>query len=156
MMSTGTPAAPLGVAFVACAVDAVAATATVLAAGTVWDSRSAGLVACAALAVLVGCGLAALLFVQVLKRPAHASSGLDVGILQSLQPAFRDVWDLFVDDNAVAIVAAPVLFAIQIKRRVFRRDPDVHVADLDSLDADMVPVTTSDDLGPTRGKAVAL
>jgi hypothetical protein len=36
------------------------------------------------------------------------------------------------------------------------RDPGVNVADSDRLEADMVPVTTSDDVGPTRGKAVPL
>jgi hypothetical protein len=53
-------------------------------------------------------------------------------------------------------VGVLVLFAIRIKRRVFRRDPDVHVADSDSLDAEMVPVTTSDDVGPTDARAVSV
>lgn len=153
-MSTGTAPDLFGAAFLAGAVEAVAATTIVLAAGTAWDSRSAGLGACAALAVLVACGLTSLLFVQVLNRPAHASSRHIVRILRWLQRAIREVRDLFVDDNALASVAVPVLFAIRIKRRVFRRDPDVDAADSYSLDADMVPVTTSDDVAPSRAKAV--
>ena len=124
MMSTGTARDLFGAAFLACAVEAVAATTIVLDAGTAWDSRSAGLVVRAALAVLAACGLPSLLFVQVLKRPAHASSRLNVGIPRLLQRAIR------------------------------RRDPDVDVADSYSLDAAMGPVTTSDDVGPSRAKAV--
>jgi hypothetical protein len=154
MTSTGTAPDLFGAAFLACAVEAVAATTIVLTAGTVWDSRSAGLGACAALAVLVAGGLTSLLFVQVLKQPAHASSRLNVRIPRSLRRAIGEVWDLFVDDNALASVAVLVLFAIRIKRRVLQRDPDVDVADSYSLDADMVPVTTSDDVGPSRAKAV--
>jgi len=59
MMSTGTARDLFGAAFLACAVEAVAATTIVLDAGTAWDSRSAGLVVRAALAVLAACGLPA-------------------------------------------------------------------------------------------------
>jgi hypothetical protein len=69
------------------------------------------------------------------------------------QTAIRESCDWFMDDLPLATVAARVLFAIRIKRRVFGRDPDAKVADSDSLDADMVPVTTSDDVGQSRGKA---
>lgn len=75
MMSTGTAPDVFGAAFLACAVEAIAATTMALDAGTARNSRSAGLGASAAL-----------------------------------------------------------------KRRVCRRDSDVDVADLYSLDADMVPV----------------
>jgi len=70
------------------------------------------------------------------------------------QTAIRENCDWFMDDLPLATVAARVLFATRIKRRVFGRDPDAKVADSDSLDADMVPVTTADDVGQSRGKAV--
>ncbi|HVC04482.1 MAG TPA: hypothetical protein VND88_07375 [Candidatus Acidoferrales bacterium] len=48
--------------------------------------------------------------------------------------------DLLVHDKVLVIAAVLVLFAIRVKRRLRRRDPDVDVADSYSLDADMVPV----------------
>jgi len=56
---------------------------------------------------------------------------------------------------AVKAVAATTT-AIGVTRRVFGGEADPDVADSDSLEADMFPVTTSDDVGPSCAQAVPI
>lgn len=64
------------------------------------------------LPLIAAYGIASFVFVRFLKRAPRSSSGFDIGIIRSIQAAAREVWGLFVDDGALAVVALLVLFAI--------------------------------------------
>jgi uncharacterized membrane protein len=57
-------------------------------------------------------GLASLLCVMFLKRPKPASSRVDNVVVRSLRAAILEIWGLFVDDGALAVIALLVLFAV--------------------------------------------
>ncbi len=64
------------------------------------------------LPLIAAYGLASILFVLVLRRPAPTSRRFDNAAVRGLETAVKEVWGLFVDDGAVAVLAVVVLFAI--------------------------------------------
>lgn len=64
------------------------------------------------LPLIAAYALASIAFVLFLKRPARPSSGRENPILHGLQTAVLELWGLFVDDGALAVVAIVVLFAV--------------------------------------------
>ncbi len=64
------------------------------------------------LPLIAAYALASVAFVLFLKRTPRASSGRPNPILHGLQTAVLELWGLFVDDGALAVVAVVVLFAI--------------------------------------------
>jgi hypothetical protein len=64
------------------------------------------------LPLIVAYGLASVILVQLLKRtPSHGARGQN-GVVRFLRTAVLELWGLFVDDGALAVVAVLVLFAI--------------------------------------------
>jgi Ca2+/H+ antiporter, TMEM165/GDT1 family len=66
------------------------------------------------LPLIAGYAVISLLFVGLLRRPAEVSGRFDAGIFGGLSAAVREVWGLFVDDGAVAIVAVSVLLGVTV------------------------------------------
>jgi Ca2+/H+ antiporter, TMEM165/GDT1 family len=64
------------------------------------------------LPLIAAYALASIAFVLFLKRTPRAASGRHNPILHGLQTAVLELWGLFVDDGALAVVAVVVLFAI--------------------------------------------
>ncbi len=64
------------------------------------------------LPLIAAYGLASVLCVLFLKRPGPAASRFDNVVVRSLRTAVLEVWGLFVDDGALAVVALLVLFAV--------------------------------------------
>ncbi len=58
-------------------------------------------------------GLASVIFVQILKRPVHAAAA-PRGISRVLRTAVLELWGLFVDDGALAIVAVLALLGVAL------------------------------------------
>jgi uncharacterized membrane protein len=58
-------------------------------------------------------GLASLIFARVLARPLHARNQA-TGIVRGLQTAVLELWGLFIDDGALAIVAILALFGVAL------------------------------------------
>ena len=61
--------------------------------------------------LIAGYGLASLIFVQFLKNPPRVAMA-EVRFIRSLRSAALEVWGLFVDDGALAIVAVAALFGV--------------------------------------------
>ena len=64
------------------------------------------------LPLIAAYGLASILFVLVLRRPAPTTRRFDNAAVRGLETAVKEVWGLFVDDGAVAVLAVVVLFGI--------------------------------------------
>lgn len=63
------------------------------------------------LPLIAGYGIASLLFVQFLKHPPRVAVA-EVRFLRSVRAGALEIWGLFVDDGALAIVAMAALFAV--------------------------------------------
>ncbi len=64
------------------------------------------------LPLIVAYGLASVILVQLLKRTPSPGGRRQNGAVRLLQTAVLEIWGLFVDDGALAVVAVLVLFAI--------------------------------------------
>lgn len=66
------------------------------------------------LPLIVAYGLVSLLFVQLLKHPPSAEGITRSGVVHALQVAWGEVWGLFVDDGALAMVAVAAVLAVAL------------------------------------------
>jgi uncharacterized membrane protein len=66
------------------------------------------------LPLIAGYAAVSLLFVWLLRRPAGVGGRLDTGVVRALGAGVREVWGLFVEDGAVAIVAIVVLLGATV------------------------------------------
>jgi hypothetical protein len=66
------------------------------------------------LPLIAGYAAVSLLFVWLLRRPVAVPGRFDTGVVRALGAAVREVWGLFVDDGAVAIVAVAVLLGATV------------------------------------------
>jgi uncharacterized membrane protein len=66
------------------------------------------------LPLIVAYGLVSLLFVQLLKHPPSAGNITRSGLVHALRVAWGEVWGLFVDDGALAMVAVAAVLAVAL------------------------------------------
>ncbi|HVC41584.1 MAG TPA: hypothetical protein VND54_06370 [Candidatus Saccharimonadales bacterium] len=66
------------------------------------------------LPLIAGYAVVSLLFVWLLRLPTTMAGRFDSGLVRFLDTAVREVWGLFVEDGAVAIVAIAVLLGVTV------------------------------------------
>jgi uncharacterized membrane protein len=64
------------------------------------------------LPLIAAYGIASIVFVQVLKRSPRTSSRFDIAVVRAVRTGALELWGLFVDDGALAVVAVFVLFGV--------------------------------------------
>ncbi len=77
--------------------------------GVQWWSNDLSL-----LPLIAAYAVASVVFVQLLKRPVNLSPRRSVGLARSVRSGASEVWGLFVEDGALAILAITVLLAVTV------------------------------------------